>query len=62
MSRSVRYVQVSLEPVVFCVHYTVLAQDGDNYLDICLDLSYQPSVAEGDLLLSLHCDEEKVET
>jgi len=30
-------------------------QDGDNYLDICLDLSSQPEAASEDLLLNLTC-------
>ena len=35
-------------------------QDGDNYLDICLDLTNSPEVMEGDLTLTLHCDQEQV--
>jgi len=30
-------------------------QDGDNYLDVCLDLSSQPEAADEDLLLNLTC-------
>merc|ERR1719430_193654 len=34
-------------------------QDGDNYLDICLDLTQQPGVVTQDLVLQLHCDQTK---
>ena len=34
---------------------TILAKDGDNYLDICLNLSYQPEAIEEDLILNLSC-------
>ena len=33
----------------------ILAKDGDNYLDICLNLSNQPEAREEDLLLNLSC-------
>ena len=32
-------------------------QDGDNYVDICLDLSGQPTILEEGLNLELLCDE-----
>jgi len=32
-------------------------QDGDNYMDVCLDLSSQPEASEEDLLLDLLCQE-----
>ena len=35
-------------------------QDGDNYLDICLDLTNSPEVVQADLALTLHCDQEQV--
>ena len=33
----------------------ILAKDGDNYLDICLNLSNQPEAIEEDLILNLSC-------
>jgi len=35
----------------------IYQQDGDNYLDICLNLSYQPEAIEEDLILNLSCQE-----
>jgi len=32
-------------------------QDGDNYLDVCFDLSGQPEAVEEDLILNLSCQE-----
>lgn len=39
---------------------TTYTQDGDNYLDICLDLKESPEVLDGDLLVDLNCDEDDV--
>ena len=34
----------------------VYQSDGDNYLDICLDLAARPDLAKEDLLVVLYCD------
>ena len=41
-------------------YLTPCLQDGDNYLDICVDLAHQPAVLEADLAVSLHCDLDQV--